>query len=112
MHKILICLSLISPASFAYADTTTLKCTATQLCDAYVENCTVSPYGFVVAINPNESSVVMGGKQISANFTDEGEVLFRHLGYTININKYEFSAILYNEKEVRIGSCKKTVSAW
>ncbi|MDA8782225.1 hypothetical protein N9N16_03355 [Porticoccaceae bacterium] len=111
MNKLLICLSLISPASLAYADTTTLKCTITQLCDAYVENCTVSPYGFVVAINPNESSVVMGGKQISANFTDE-EVLFRHLGYTININKYEFSAILYNEKEVRIGSCKKTVTAW
>jgi len=112
MNKILICLSLISPASLAYADTTTLKCTTTQLCDAYVENCTVSPYGFVVAINPNESSVVMGGKQISANFTDEEEVLFRHLGYTININKSEFSAILYNEKEVRIGSCKKTVAAW
>jgi hypothetical protein len=103
---------LISPFSFAYLDTIALKCDTARLCDAYLENCTDSPYGFVVAINPNESSVVMGGKQISANFTDEGEVLFSHLGYTVSINKYEFSATLYNEKEVRIGSCKKIVPEW
>ena len=110
--RLFLCLILTSSFSFAYADTTTLKCTATRLCDANVENCTVSPYDFVVAINPNESSVVMGGKQISANFTDEGEVHFRHLGYRIHINKYEFSATLFNEKEVRLGSCKKAVPAW
>lgn len=111
MKRLLLALLLISPVSFAHSVIAPLDCDVSRLCVGYLKNCTVSPCSFLVDINPDENNVVIEGKKIFANFSDEGKVRFSHLGYTVELDKYEFSAILYNEKQVRSGWYKKLTVA-
>lgn len=90
----------------------TLKCEVNTRCDGYLKNCVTEPYSFSVNIAPAKHSVTMGSSQIKADFSNPSEVVFSFTKYTFRINKYEYSAILSSENEVRHGWCTKTEPAW
>ncbi|BBM67857.1 MULTISPECIES: hypothetical protein [Vibrio] len=89
-----------------------LQCDVSTKCNAYVKNCEKSPYQFSVFIEPDNKMVILGNTNIHADFTNQSEVTFQHIGYTFSINKYEYSATLTNQEEVRFGTCKKVEPAW
>jgi len=90
----------------------TLKCEVNTRCDGHLKNCVTEPYSFSVNIAPAKRSVTMGSSQIKADFSNPAEVVFSFTTYTFRINKYEYSATLSSEKEVRYGWCAKTEPAW
>ena len=98
-------------ASSAEASTT-LKCDAYNRCDAYVKNCVRDPYAFIATIGPQRQVVVVGSTAIKADFSNPAEVSFVFTKYTIRLNRFEYSATLTTEGEVRYGQCKKMEPAW
>jgi hypothetical protein len=109
-RRSLACLLLCVSATAA-ADVT-LKCEVNTRCDGYLKNCVTDPYSFSVNIDPDNHRVTMGSSQIKADFSNLTEVAFHFTKYTFHINKYEYSAILSAENEVRYGWCAKVEPAW
>ena len=98
-------------ASAAASTGTTLACKASKQCDGYLNNCVSSDFSFVVHIEPKSKTVAID-KVIPADFTNPAEVSFRYLNYGVKINRYELSAVLFNENEVIETWCKKTDAGW
>jgi hypothetical protein len=90
----------------------TLKCSSKDRCDGRIENCVNDPLTFVVNINPSKKLVSLGSSALKADFSNPAKVSFPYLGYTVDINKHESSVVLYNQNEVRTGSCLKVDPAW
>lgn len=90
---------------------TTLSCKAGKKCDAYFENCESSDFTFTVNIEPKNRTVSIGNV-IPADFSNPAEVRFNYLRYKVRINRYEYSAILFNEKETITTWCNKIEAAW
>ena len=95
----------------AFADTT-LRCNANNKCDAYARNCNVDPYSFSVNIDPKKSIVTMGSRAIKADFSNPAVVEFDFLEYKYIINKFDYSALLFNNSGMRNGSCVAVNPAW
>ena len=92
--------------------TTTLKCDADKRCDAYLKNCVQDSYAFTATVDPERQIVIMGSTSIKADFSNPVEVSFAFTKYTIRLNRFEYSATLTSEDEVRYGWCKKLAPAW
>lgn len=107
-----IAVVLLAFASATAAADVTLKCEVNTRCDAYVKNCVNDPYSFSVNVDPENKSVTIGSGQIKADFSNPAEVVFVWTKYTFRMNRYEYSAILTAENEVRHGCCKKVAPAW
>lgn len=107
-----IAVVLLAFASATAAADVTLKCEVNTRCDAYVKNCVNDPYSFSVNVDPENKSVTIGSGQIKADFSNPAEVVFVWTKYTFRMNRYEYSAILTAENEVRHGWCKKVAPAW
>lgn len=103
-------LTFALPAT-AVADVT-LKCEANKRCDGYLMNCINEPYSFSVNIDSKRGVVTMGSRQIKADFSNSAEVVFAFTNYSFHINRYEYTAILTAENEVRHGLCTKIEPAW
>lgn len=109
--KMICAVFLLCVSANAVADVT-LKCEANTRCDAYLKNCTTDPYSFSVNVNPETKTVTMGTSQIKGDFSNPAEVVFIWTKYTFRVNRYEYSAILTTDNEVRHGWCKKVDPAW
>ena len=102
---------MLCVSATAFADVT-LKCEVNTRCDGYLKNCVTDPYSFSVNIDPKNSMVTMGARQIKADFSNPAEVTFVFTKYTFSIDKYEYSVHLTAENEVRYGWCVKAEPAW
>lgn len=109
MKKLILILFLLVQ-SYANAGTT-LACASGKKCDAYFENCVPSDFSFSVFIEPKNKTVSISSVT-TADFTNPAEVRFNYLGYRVIINRYEYSATLFNDKEAMTLWCKKTNPAW
>jgi hypothetical protein len=67
---------------------------------------------FTATVDPRRKIVVMGSTPIKADFSNPAEVSFVFTKYTVRINKFEYSATLTADDEVRYGWCKKVEPAW
>ena len=111
MKRILGASIMLCVYATALADVT-LQCEVYTRCDGYLKNCVTDPYSFSVNIDPNNRRVTMGSSQLTADFSNPAEVAFVFTKYTFRINRYEYSAILTAENEVRHGWCAKMEPAW
>ena len=111
MKYLLSGLLFLGASTAAQADVT-LKCETNQRCDSYLNNCVNDPYSFSVNVDPKREVVTIGSKQIKADFSNPAEVTFVFTNFTYYINRYEYSAVLTTEKEVRHGFCSKIEPAW
>jgi len=91
---------------------TTLNCDAKTRCDAYLKNCVEDSYTFTATVDPQRQVVVVGSNQVKADFSNAAEVSFIFTKYLVRLNRYEYSAILTTDGEVRYGQCKKVDPAW
>ncbi len=90
----------------------TLSCQADTKCDAYLRNCRNEAYNLTLNIDPKNRIVTVGATNITADFSNPAVVEFNWLEYKVIINKYEYSAILFNKTGVRYGSCVTITPAW
>jgi hypothetical protein len=90
----------------------TLQCDASRRCDAYLKNCVDDSYIFIATVDPIRQAVVMGNTSIKADFSNPAEVSFAFSRYLFRLNRFEYSAILSTDGEVRSGWCKKIDHAW
>jgi hypothetical protein len=111
VKRLLTALVLFAISAQAVADVT-LECDLSNRCDGFVKNCVNEPYSFTVTVIPESKTVVVGSKTIVADFSNQAIVSFTWTGYMVHVNRYEYSAMLFNKDEVRSGSCRKIDPAW
>lgn len=111
MNRMLVSLVSLCIAAPAYADVT-LRCDAKTRCDGFLKNCVAEQFVFSVNIDPSTGTVTIGSNRFKADFSNPAQVTFPFTKYSVTINRYEYSAILASESEVRYGSCTKVDPAW
>ncbi|MFK4705609.1 hypothetical protein ABIC83_002448 [Roseateles asaccharophilus] len=91
---------------------TTLRCDVSKRCDGFVQNCTTDPLFLNVELNPAAETVTIDGVAKTAVFSKDGKATFHWNKFRVELDKFEWSAMLTSADEVRFGKCVAVRPAW